>query len=280
MRTGIGPYYIKKYGMAEGAKRMAKHGYTCLDFPLANTKSEYYRLKREGDFERTFLGIKKELGAQGVSVHQIHGPWRPVKDATEEDRAERFEKMTMAMVAARHLGARYMAVHPLLPFGRGRDNSDEVIRINRNFYTAVAKVGEKLGVYVCLENSPFPDFPLSTPEQITDFVKEVNHNYLKVCLDIGHANVFRTSIGEHIRYIGKELLAIIHAHDNYGERDTHNVPYDGTVDWADCMETLYDIGFDGVFNLEAEPAPKTDSPEETERAELELAKTVKLLAGN
>lgn len=279
MRIGIGHYYIKKYGMTEGAKRMAEHGYTCLDFPLANTKSEYYGLKGEGDLERTFLGIKRELAAHGVSVHQIHGPWLPLKDVTDEDRAERFEKMTVAMVVARHLGAKYMAVHPLLPFGTGRDNPDEVININRNFYTAVANVGEKLGVYVCLENMPFPDFPLSTPEQITDFVKEINHRYLKVCLDIGHANLFPSPIGEHIRYIGKDLLAIIHAHDNYGECDSHNTPYDGTVDWADCMEALYDIGFDGVFNLEAEPASKTDSPEEAERAELELAKTAKLLAG-
>ena len=32
MKIGIGPYYIKEYGVAEGAKRMHRHGYEYLDF--------------------------------------------------------------------------------------------------------------------------------------------------------------------------------------------------------------------------------------------------------
>ena len=41
------------------------------------------------------LAHQKELAeAAGVSVHQVHGPWRwPPQDGTEEERAERMEKM-------------------------------------------------------------------------------------------------------------------------------------------------------------------------------------------
>ncbi len=282
MRIGIGPYYLSRYGMTEGAVRMVQHGFTSLDFQLADTESEYYHPEHEGDFERKLVAIRRELKANGVTVHQIHGPWRyPAEDSTEEDRAERFEKMTMALVAARHLGAKYMAIHPVMPFGvEGFREPEELVRINKQFFTALANVGEKLGVYVCLENMPFTEFPLSTVEEIVDLVKEINHPYLKVCLDTGHANIFPTPIGECVKYIGKDLLAIVHVHDNYGDTDAHNNVYDGTVNWAEFAEALFDIGFDGVLNFETQPTTDTDDPAKREAAELKFAEVAKLLAGN
>ena len=281
MKLGLGPYYISHYGMTEGARRMVKDGFAALDFQLADTDSIYYHPEKEGDFELTLVKIRRELEAAGVTVSQIHGPWRyPPRDADEEDRAERFEKMTMALVAARHLGAKYMAIHPIMPFGvEGNVEPEEVLRLNKQFFTALANVGQKLGVYVCLENMPFPEFILSSVENIVDFVKEVNHPYLKVCLDTGHANIFPTPIGECVRYVGKDLLAILHVHDNFGEQDSHNNPYDGTVDWADFVEALYDIGFEGVMNLETSPHINTDDPREREAEEKKFSATARLLAG-
>lgn len=280
MRCGIGAYYINKYGAEEGARRMAAHGYDCLDLSLSNTESEYYP-KEEGMFELRLMKIRRAIEAAGLKVHQIHGPWRwPINDATEDDRAERFEKMSKALIAAKILGAKYMAIHPLMPYGIEEPiNADEVWEINKRFYSALAKVGQSLGVYVCLENMPFPDFPISDVPTIVKLVKEINHPYLKICLDTGHANIFPLPIGEAVRLIGKELLAILHIHDNYADKDTHNNPYDGTVNWGDFAEALFDIGFDGVCNIET--APRTDglTEEQTLECELALAKIAKLIAG-
>ena len=260
---------------------MAEHGYDCLDFDLlANTEGEYYP-KEEGMFELRLAKIRRAAEAAGLRVHQIHGPWRcPIQDSTEDDRAERFEKMSKALIGAKILGAKYMAIHPLMPYGVDEPvNADEVWQINKKFFSALANVGQSLGVYVCLENMPFTGFPISDVPTIVKLVKEINHPYLKICLDVGHANIFPLPIGEAVRCIGKDLLSIVHIHDNYGDGDTHNNPYDGSVDWGDFAEALFDIGFEGVCNLETSPRTSDMSESDTTDCELALAKTIKLIAG-
>ena len=84
--------------------------------------------------------------------------------------------------------------------------------------------------------------------------------------------MFGTPIGESVRELG-ELIAVVHAHDNFADDDTHNVPYNGTVDWMNFAEALFDIGFDGVISLECKPET------EDEAGELGLAKTGRLIAG-
>ena len=282
MRTGITDYYIKKYGLEAGARRMAEHGYSCLDYQLTNTDGELYALRDE-DFLIRLTEIRKMLNGAGITVEQIHGPWREPCDATEEDRAERFEKMTKAIVMARYLGAKYMAIHPLMPFGITGENPEQLYAINKKFFVALASVAGKLGVTVCLENMPFRDFPLSRVEDIVDFIKDIDSPHLKMCFDAGHANVFEGRIGDMVRCAG-ELIKTVHVHDNFGERDEHNVPYEGTVDWADFAEGLFDIGFDGVLNLECAPvSPKFIEngidADETVALEKELAKIARLIAG-
>ena len=280
MKTGIRNYYIDRYGLDEGARLMAEHGYAYIDLQFTNTETEYYSA-REEDFIEKIYAIKKGLAKHGISVSQIHGPWRIPQDATEDDRAERFGKMTKAMVIAKHLGAKYMAVHPLMPYGANSPhNPEEVYAINKKYYEALAKVGAGLGVTVCLENMPFQDFPLSSCESIIKLVKDIDHPNLKICFDTGHANLIGERSGDCVRAIG-DLLKILHLHDNDGTEDTHLPPYDGNFDWADFIEGLYDIGYDGVMSLETEPIKEKDkalSPEEITARELSLAKYAKLLA--
>ena len=283
MKIGMTDYYVKRYGLSEGAARMAAHGYSCIDYQLADIKLDLYTARDE-DFLRMITDIKKVLTAKGISVHQIHGPFcAELTDRTEEDRAISFEKKTKGMVMAKYLGAKYMAVHPLTPYGIGGDRAEEVVEINRAYYTALAKVAGKLGIVLCLENLPFVDFPLSRVEDVCDLINEINSPYLKMTFDAGHANIFEGRISDKLRYAG-ELVKIIHAHDNDGTGDQHLVPYDGTVDWADFAEGLFDIGFDGVFNFETAPVYKKNldagmTDDEVLEAELSFAKLAKLLAG-
>ena len=277
MKLSIRNYYLDTYGLEEGAKKMAEDGYECVDFNFQNTETRYYEA-REEDFLEEMFKIKKTLAKNGITVNQIHGPWRFPKDATEDDRAERFGKMTKAMVMAKHLGSKYMAIHPLMPFGITNENPEEVYNINKRYFEALAKVGMGLGVVTCLENTPFPSFPLAGCESILKLVKEINSPYLKMCFDVGHANILGEPIGETVRVIGNEYLKILHCHDNDGTEDNHLPPYEGNVDWADFCESLYDIGYDGALNLETEPTKYKDKKDIRE-AEISLSKIGKLIAG-
>ena len=285
MKIGITNYYINTYGLDDGAKKMSEHGYSCIDFQLTNTDTEYYTA-REEDFMSLVMGVRRTFERHGISVHQIHGPCgERCLDSTEDERAELFGKMAKALVIAKHLGAKYMVVHPLMPYGTNSDeNSDEVYEINKRYFSALANVAQGLGVTICLENTPFEKFPLAKSENLLTFIKDIDHPYLKTCFDAGHAFLLRESLGDSVRLIGKNYLKAINVHDNLGDKDAHLPPYEGYIDWSDFAEGLYDIGFDGVFSLDTEPVSKNDkevgiSKEWATEKELSLARVAKLIAG-
>ena len=185
--------------------------------------------------------------------------------------------MTKAMVMAKHLGAKYMAVTPLMPFGENSAESpDEVYAINKKYYEALAKVGAGLGVVVCLENTPYRDFPLSRCEEIQKLIRDVNSPYLKMCFDIGHAAILGDPISDTLRTLGGDVK-IITIHDNDGENDSHLPPYEGYIDWSDLAEGLFDVGFDGALILGTDPTRYPSGA--TAENEKELARIARLIAG-
>ena len=284
MKIGLSNYYLEKYGLDTGAKRMASHGYSAVDYNFADTESIFYSEKEE-KFMSMLYEIKNKLKTNGLFVNQIHGPWSwPVNDSTEDDRAERFGKMAKALVIAKHLGAKYMAIHPLMPFGNdSMEKSEEVYNINVKYYSALANVAKNLGVIICLENLPFEKFPISSTEDVIKLIDIINHPNVKMCFDTGHAHILGESLGDSIRLIGRDRLKILHVHDNPGH-DAHLPPYEGTIDWSDVAEGLFDIGYDGIFSLETSPIISNDSEleigeRELEEKELELARIAQLIAG-
>ena len=55
---------------------------------------------------------------------------------------------------------------------------------------------------------------IATPEKILEFVKEINDDHFKICLDTGHVSVFsELSIGNEIRKLG-DYIRVLHIHDN------------------------------------------------------------------
>ena len=43
---------------------------------------------------------------------------------------------------------------------------------------------------------------------------------------------------------------MLHINDNFGTQDAHLAPWQGRIDWADAMQGLSAIGFDGLLNYE------------------------------
>ena len=284
MKLGIGPYYFTRYPGKEGYERMRSHGYDYLDFDhYANTEGGLY-CEDEAAFIQITENLRDKFRDAGYTVWQIHGPWRNPQDSTEEDRAERFEKMSTALHAASILGAKFMAIHPIMPYGWGahtEEQTAELWRINVDFFTRLCAVGEKYGVYVCIENMPFPEFPISSATQIMELVRAVNHPYFKVCLDTGHANVVYPNPAEAVKIIGKDYLKILHVHGNNGKEDSHLNPGhpSDTTDWASFSAALKEIGFDGVVNLETFPKPQSPDGKAPEDVEINLAGMAKKIAG-
>ena len=65
-------------------------------------------------------------------------------------------------------------------------------------------------------------------------------------LDIGHAN--------HMKYSADEMyfdtIKHVHAHDNYGDDDTHLALGEGSIDLKRIINNLEEKNYDGIYIIE------------------------------
>ena len=230
---------------------------------MSNTKNALYAMD-DAAFSQKILSEKAAAEAAGSEIFQVHGPWRsPPKDATVEDRQEWMEKMKRSIYGTRLMGCKYWVIHPLMPYGPldlDTENPPQTWEINKAFMLELLQYAKEQDVTICLENLPMRKFSMAHPEQILKFVKEMNDDHFKICLDTGHANFFpEVSLSDMVREMGDDLKAL-HIHDNMGDRDFHLWPTKGIIDWPGFMKALREIEFQGVFSLETAPDINLECP--------------------
>lgn len=247
-----------RYGEARYLK-MKEHGYDGVDFSLAGTGDPFYTLPQ--DESDALLRHEAELAAAaGIEIYQTHGPWRwPSQDATEEDRAERMEKMKKSIRMTNVLGCKNWIIHPIMPYGtyeKGKPEAALTWELNRSFMGELLQEAKKYDVTICFENMPMRQFSMGAPSDVLRFVKEMNDDHFKMCFDTGHVSVFPDlSVADEVRACG-EYIRAFHIHDNSHGADLHAFPYFGIIDWADFAQSLKDIHYDGFFSLEVTPPAK------------------------
>ena len=253
MKIGIrNDYYCNKYGFEKGLERLKNHGYEGIDYGgFENTETELFKMNAQ-EFEECIKKQSNEIEKQGLTVYQAHGPWRwPPRDFMPEDRAERFEKMKRSIEGTAILGCKNIVIHPLMPYTwEDEGHEKETWEINLEFMGRLCQVARENDVVICFENMPMPNFSLASVSQILKFVKMIDDDYFKVCLDTGHAQVCGLSPYEAVRLIGKDYLRALHVHDNDGVRDYHWHPFNGVIDWPEFGKTLDEIDFEGFLSLE------------------------------
>ncbi len=268
--------YEEKWGKEEGRKKFLEAGFSCVDLSLAGTEGGEYN-DPEDEVKKELKKISDDLKKDGIKINQIHGPWRyPPKDESEEDRSERLEKMKRSIRMCSHMGCKRWVVHPIMPFGTddiGTGNEEKTWELNKTFMRELLTVAKEEGVIICFENMPFVNLSLSSPQSIIKFVKEMDDDNFRICLDTGHANIYHEmTIGDVVRLMG-DKLEVLHVHDNDGKNDFHLIPAMGTLDWQDFGKALVQIGFEGVFSYE------TSIPESLPKGTYELMnKSIALFA--
>ncbi len=216
---------------------------------LADVTGPYYT----ADLATAREMAKKERAvaeAAGLHIYQVHGPW-PTDDKTAENRKNKLVHMERAIRLTRYFGARYLVIHPDMPFGWGDEPDPSFAReTNTEMLRALLPIAAEEDVVLCLENMPMKSHALSRTKTMYEFVREFDHPNLGMCLDTGHANVFGDDCGEAVRLIAP-VLKTLHVHDNMGDKDSHLPPFKGTINWKSFTDALKDIGFDGVLSIEA-----------------------------
>ena len=252
-------------------------GFDCADLStICDVRGIYYT----SDLETAKELAREERAAAlaaGIRIHQVHGPW-PTDDTSAEKRKEKLAYMERAIRLTPVFGARYLVIHPDMPFGWDEEKDPAFSwQTNLALFRALLPIAEEEGVILCIENMPMKAHAISRTQRMYEFVREIDHPSLGMCLDTGHANVFGDDCGEMVRLIAP-VLKVLHVHDNAGDKDSHLSPYQGTVDWESFAAALREISFAGVLSIEASLDVRDNTPKGRAEAARRMAEVARRLA--
>ena len=237
------------FGMRETFDIFAAAGIQGMDFN--NDVTEYHTDEHDKQF---YVDLGNYAREKGIEICQAHAPF--ASSFVEEDRSEkRFSEIVQAMKNASYLGAPMIVVHPCthLSFSVS-GNAERAFEYNLKFYNRLIPYAEELGIKIAIENIGSYDIPTvtSAPSGLIKLFDTLDNPVFTVCFDVGHCLLQRVDPAEAIRTIGDRLVnGCTHVHDNFGERDSHTLPFYGGVEWESVMKALADIGYKGDLNYEA-----------------------------
>lgn len=174
----------------------------------------------DGDW-RMWLAKYKEL-LRPISNITMHGPFMDMVSGSPDPRinAVCVARYSHAIRIAAELGAKQVVLHAnFIGTLHNRFYRDGWHARNVDFWRPLAEYAETHGVYVALENMWEFD-----PTIISDLLAEVNHPYLRACLDVGHAHLFSdtTYSWDYWLEVMEPWLIEFHMNNNNGVLDEHH----------------------------------------------------------
>jgi len=259
MRIGtITDFYVRKYGDAEGIRKLAEAGFDCMDYGFFHypIRGELFTGPDE-KFEDYFTHLGNVVEESGIGVEQVHSPMPSYVGKPEEDEYL-FYIQDKSIKAASYMKSKYIVIHPCIPGDyKYTHYRQETKELNMKFYRKLLPTLDKYNVKLAIENM-FNYDPVrkcicptvvSTAEEILDYIYTLNDEHFVACLDVGHANLTGET-PEHMARLLSDKLEVLHVHDNHGLDDEHDMPYMGTIDWAKFNKALVDINYKGAFSFE------------------------------
>lgn len=190
--------------------------------------------------EDTVKWIENDLGLAGLPFPVtkgapilLHGPFTEIVPGAMDHRAVdlALQRMEEAYELCMKIGVERMIVHsgyfPPMYYKEWHHEKSLI------FWERFLRGKDDFTIYV--ENS-FEDEPFMMAKLMDDFDKP----NLKLCLDVGHANVTTPKdfpVEKWIEHLGSRV-AHYHIHNNMGTKDTHNSLGDGTMDMCSILESI------------------------------------------
>lgn len=173
----------------------------------------------------------------GLNVSYFHGPLKNNSSIWGKECEEYMNQLINYINLAGELGIKYFVMHP---------SGKECIKFSKiglKNYTKLLQLCKKLNVILLVEN-------LRMVDSMIFLLEKIRSPYFRVCLDFGHANVWGYSPLDLIKKY-KSKICGVHIHDNDGEigNDQHLIPFQGKINWSECIKALYKY-YDGAISLE------------------------------
>ena len=212
-----------------------------LDF-IEGIGLDYAELVHQFPYEN----IDTELLESYSLKYSIHSPFMDVNIASlqEKSRLNSIKQIKSSIDLANKIDAQTVVVHPgLMPF-LARPFEEKVYETANESIIEIGDYGKDLGVVAAIENMPtFDGMIYQDMEKLDNILQE---NEMHMTLDIGHAN--------HAGYPADAMyfdsIKHIHAHDNYGDDDSHLPLGEGSIDLKCIINTLESKNYDGIYIIE------------------------------
>ena len=246
-----------KYDEKTALKMLKEAGFDSADLNLCGMKDPENHWHGD-DYKEKAPDLKAYAEEIGISIDQAHAPFG---FGMEDFEGFHFPTVWRSIEIAALAGAKKIVVHPLqhLPY---IGNEEELFRINMEYYPRFMPLCEKYGIQICTENmfqrsklrGVIEHSTCSHREEFNRYVdtlKETCGEYIGACLDLGHMVLVGEDPIPMIKHMNKRITAL-HIHDNNYQQDMHTLPGNGKMEMVKIFEALKEVGYDGIFTLEAD----------------------------
>lgn len=227
--------------------------YSCnLEYDRSLSPEEAAANLKEAGFSHVFItwgfhgeGIRGAAAAHkaGLKIETIHASYPDVNEIWLEGSVgeARTRYFLDCVRGTAMLGVKTMILHVSAGHQPPEPNALGVSRFQR-----ICDEAARLGVDIAFENLTNITYLHYVMERVVSPAK-------KYCYDCGHENLYsykNDCVPE--RY--SDLLVAVHLHDNVGDRDTHLLPFAGTVDYDRVITRLARFGAGIPVTLELKAA--------------------------
>lgn len=206
-----------------------------------------------------------------LTVQSLHGPVRGMPAAWSPDPAV-FQPILHDLLQAARDCSRYeiplLVIHPW----NGVNYTFHPESLHFSHFDALVSLAEKENITIAFENLEGPEFLSALMARYS------SSPAVGFCWDSGHERCY-TPGRDFLEAYGDRLV-MTHLNDNFGVTDPsgqlqgtddlHLLPYDGTMDWAHCMDRLKQAHRQEILNFELKIRPKGD------RCKLDLYSSIPL----
>jgi len=194
-------------------------------------------------------------GDAGVEIDSLHGLFGLDLDPSCPDEPARKRAVDVYRAEADlalELDGPYVVVHPA-PFDTAtapplseRERSLRTTAMRKSM-DDLAAIGERAGVTYLIENLPTLARFGTDPLTLSDMVRAVGSDRVRLCFDTGHAHLVAHEHGLSASQLLDRCAGVVtcmHLHDNDGQSDSHLLPGRGTLDWKAMGASMANLAAD------------------------------------
>lgn len=205
--------------------------------------------------------LRRLCADMGIVVWSIHSPGDgPLGLLDDQQRQSNVDILCRTLDLADELGADCIVSHGLLFGDFARDRENTVRSMSESVRQLLPRVRASRASLAFENDTVGADQPWRARDVLA-LVRNFNEpKQIGFALDTGHAHI-SADLPELCGALGPELISL-HLNDNDGQRDIHQPPGDGSIDWTAVWAALRRIGYDGCAMYEISDYGGSRSPKQ------------------